>query len=128
MDIGPKTFIEFADRLRPAKTILWNGPLGVCEFDKYRIGTEQVAGAIAQNEEATSVVGGGDSVAAIKKLGLEENFTHISTGGGASLELLEGKALPGLVCLTDKEEKTHNDLKQPEAKKVMTHKEQHEKE
>lgn len=128
LDIGPKTFMEFADRLRPAKTILWNGPLGVCEFDKYRIGTEQVAQAIAQNEEATSVVGGGDSVAAIKKLGLEDDFTHISTGGGASLELLEGKALPGLVCLTDKKEKTHEASKKQETKKVIKHTEQHEKE
>lgn len=73
---------------------------------KYTIGTEQVAEAIAQNKEAVSVVGGGDSVAAIKRLGLEKEFTHISTGGGASLELLEGKVLPGLACLTDKEEKT----------------------
>ena len=102
LDIGPKTFMEFADRLAGAKTILWNGPLGVCEFEKYTIGTEQVAEAIARNEEAVSVVGGGDSVAAIKRLGLEDEFTHISTGGGASLELLEGKALPGLVCLSDK--------------------------
>lgn len=124
LDIGPKTFMEFADRLRPARTILWNGPLGVCEFDKYRIGTEQVAQAIAQNEEATSVVGGGDSVAAIKKLGLEDSFTHISTGGGASLELLEGKALPGIVCLTDKEEKTHKTSKKPEVGKEVAHKEQ----
>ena len=120
--------MEFADILRPAKTILWNGPLGVCEFDKYRIGTEQVAQAIAQNEEATSVVGGGDSVAAIKKLGLEDNFTHISTGGGASLELLEGKALPGLVCLTDKTEKKHEIQKNSEVKSVSKHTEQHEKE
>lgn len=128
LDIGPKTFVEFADRLRPAKTILWNGPLGVCEFDKYRIGTEQVAQAIAQNEEAISVVGGGDSVAAIKKLGLEDDFTHISTGGGASLELLEGKELPGLVCLTDKKEKTHETSKKQETKRIMKHTEQHEKE
>lgn len=126
LDIGPKTFIEFADRLRPARTILWNGPLGVCEFEKYRIGTEQVAQTIAQNEAATSVVGGGDSVAAIKKLGLEDNFTHISTGGGASLELLEGKALPGIVCLTDKEEKTSS--KDSERKEKTERKEQIEKE
>lgn len=105
LDIGPKTFMEFADRLSSANTILWNGPLGVCEFDKYSIGTEQVAEAIAQNEDAVSIVGGGDSVAAIKRLGLEDEFTHISTGGGASLELLEGKKLPGLVCLSDKEKK-----------------------
>ena len=106
LDIGPKTFMTFSNELKDAKTILWNGPLGVCEFEKYTIGTEQVAEAIAQNKEAVSVVGGGDSVAAIKRLGLEKEFTHISTGGGASLELLEGKVLPGLACLTDKEEKT----------------------
>lgn len=102
LDIGPKTSEEFANVLKDAKTILWNGPLGVCEFSKYCVGTENVAKAIAENKEAISVVGGGDSVAAIKKLGLQDKFTHISTGGGASLELLEGKALPGLVCLNDK--------------------------
>lgn len=104
LDIGPRTFKIFSDELQGAKTVLWNGPLGVCEFDKYSIGTERVAEAIAQTN-SISIVGGGDSVAAIKKLGLEDKFTHISTGGGASLELLEGKALPGLVCLTDREEK-----------------------
>ena len=101
LDIGPRTFEKFANELQGAKTILWNGPLGVCEFNKYCVGTEKVAKVIAQTN-ATSIVGGGDSVAAIKKLGLEDKFTHISTGGGASLELLEGKDLPGLVCLTDK--------------------------
>ena len=101
LDIGPKTFMDFSDELQGARTILWNGPLGVCEFPKYSIGTERVAEAIAETE-AVSVVGGGDSVAAIKKLGLEDRFTHLSTGGGASLELLEGKELPGLVALTDK--------------------------
>lgn len=102
MDIGLKTIETFIDELEGAKTILWNGPLGVCEFDKFRIGTEKIAESISKNREAISIVGGGDSVAAIKKLGLEDNFSHISTGGGASLELLEGKALSGLVCLTDK--------------------------
>ena len=106
LDIGPRTFMKFANELHGAKTILWNGPLGVCEFDKYCIGTEKVAEAIAEESDAVSIVGGGDSVAAIKKLGLQDKFTHISTGGGASLELLEGKQLPGLTCLTDKEEKT----------------------
>ena len=102
LDIGDNTCKEFAEELKKAKTILWNGPLGVCEFDKYCIGTEKVAEAIAENQNAISIVGGGDSVAAIKKLKLEDKFTHISTGGGASLELLEGKELPGLQCLTDK--------------------------
>ena len=110
LDIGPRTFKKFTDELQGSKTILWNGPLGVCEFDKYCIGTEKVAEAIAETD-ATSIVGGGDSVAAIKKLGLEDKFTHISTGGGASLELLEGKELPGLVCLTDKEEKVKGEQK-----------------
>lgn len=100
-DIGPRTASEFANELQKAKTILWNGPLGICEIEKFSIGTEKTAEAIAKTD-AVSIVGGGDSVAAIKKLGLEDNFSHISTGGGASLELLEGKVLPGIACLTDK--------------------------
>ena len=100
-DIGPKTANRFAEEIKDKKTVLWNGPLGICEVSKFSVGTEKVAEAIAR-ANATSIVGGGDSVAAIKKLGLGDKFTHISTGGGASLELLEGKALPGLVCLTDK--------------------------
>ena len=102
MDIGLKTIETFIDELEGAKTILWNGPLGVCEFDKFRIGTEKIAESISKNREAISIVGGGDSVAAIKKLGLENNFSHISTGGGASLEFLEGKDLPGISCLEEK--------------------------
>ena len=102
MDIGLKTIETFIDELEGAKTILWNGPLGVCEFDKFRIGTEKIAESISKNREAISIVGGGDSVAAIKKLGLEDNFSHISTGGGASLEFLEGKDLPGISCLEEK--------------------------
>lgn len=103
-DIGPKTARTFANELQDKKTILWNGPLGICEVEKFSIGTEKVAEAIAATK-SISIVGGGDSVAAIKKLHLEDNFTHISTGGGASLELLEGKDLPGIACLTDKPEK-----------------------
>ena len=117
LDIGPKTVMEFANELKDAKTILWNGPLGVCEMPKYSIGTERVAESIA-NTEAVSVVGGGASVAAIKKLGLEDEFTHLSTGGGASLELLEGKQLPGLVCLTDK--KTEKVKEEKKEKKLDT--------
>ena len=100
-DIGPRTIEMFAQELKNKKTILWNGPLGICELEKFSVGTEKIAEAIA-SVKATSVVGGGDSVAAIKKLGLEDNFTHISTGGGASLELLEGKELPGVACLNNK--------------------------
>ncbi len=100
-DIGPRTIEMFAQELKDKKTILWNGPLGICELEKFSVGTEKIAEAIA-SVKATSVVGGGDSVAAIKKLGLEDNFTHISTGGGASLELLEGKELPGVACLNNK--------------------------
>ena len=127
LDIGPRTFMKFADELHGAKTILWNGPLGVCEFDKYSIGTEKVAEAIAAETDAVSIVGGGDSVAAIKKLGLQDKFTHISTGGGASLELLEGKQLPGLVCLTDKDEKTMDNGSKKEASRVNPNKDGMEK-
>ena len=109
-DIGPKTARTFANELQDKKTILWNGPLGICEVEKFSIGTEKVAEAIAATK-SISIVGGGDSVAAIKKLHLEDNFTHISTGGGASLELLEGKELPGIACLTDKPEKEKPDGK-----------------
>ncbi len=100
-DIGERTIEMFTQELKDKKTILWNGPLGICELEKFSVGTEKIAEAIA-SVKATSVVGGGDSVAAIKKLGLEDNFTHISTGGGASLELLEGKELPGVACLDNK--------------------------
>ena len=115
VDIGPRTARTFGNELQNKKTILWNGPLGVCEIDKYSIGTEQVAETISQTK-AISIVGGGDSAAAIHKLGLDDRFTHISTGGGASLELLEGKTLPGLACLTDKEEKIKAEPKANEVK------------
>ena len=101
LDIGPKTIEKFEEAVKDAKTVVWNGPLGVCEFDKFATGTKAVATMLSKLD-AITIIGGGDSAAAIEKLGLADKMTHISTGGGASLELLEGKALPGLVCLTDK--------------------------
>lgn len=101
LDIGPKSIKSFEENLKNAKTIIWNGPLGVCEFPKYEVGTKEVAKAIAKTD-SISIVGGGDSAAAIEKLGLAKEFSHISTGGGASLEFLEGKTLPGIACLMNK--------------------------
>lgn len=101
LDIGPDTIKLFEKAMKGAKTIIWNGPLGVCEFSKYEVGTREVAKAVAATG-AISIVGGGDSAAAIEKLGLADKITHISTGGGASLEFLEGKKLPGVECLLDK--------------------------
>ena len=101
LDIGPKTIEIFDEKLQGAGTVIWNGPLGVCEFDKYVVGTEEIAKSISKTD-AISIVGGGDSVAAIKKLKLDDKFSHISTGGGASLEFLEGKTLPGIDCLLQK--------------------------
>ena len=105
LDIGPKTQEMFTEELKDAKTIVWNGPLGVNEFDNYRIGTEKIAKAIASSN-AKCIIGGGDSAAAVKKIQKEANTTfdniYISTGGGASLEFLEGKDLPGIACLNDK--------------------------
>ena len=105
LDIGPKTQELFTEELKDAKTIVWNGPLGVNEFDNYRIGTEKIAKAIASSN-AKCIIGGGDSAAAVKKIQKESNTTfeniYISTGGGASLEFLEGKELPGIACLDNK--------------------------
>ena len=101
MDIGTKTIENFKEVLKDAKTVVWNGPLGVFEFDKFAQGTNEVA-KILGNLDAITIIGGGDSAAAIEKMGLADKMTHISTGGGASLEFLEGKTLPGIECLQDK--------------------------
>jgi phosphoglycerate kinase len=101
LDIGPRTVGLFGERISGAKTIFWNGPMGVFEIDAFAKGTEGVAHAVAV-ASATSVVGGGDSVAAVRKLGLEDRMSHISTGGGASLEYIEGKELPGVAVLPEK--------------------------
>ena len=100
LDIGPATIATYTGALRNARMVVWNGPMGVFEFDNFAKGTVAVAETLAESK-ARSIVGGGDSVAAVKKAGVESKMTHISTGGGASLEFLEGKELPGLAALTD---------------------------
>jgi len=104
LDIGPESVDLFRGRISDARTIFWNGPMGVFEVDAFARGTEGVAGAVAEASDggATSVIGGGDSVAAVNKLGLDDRMGHISTGGGASLEYVEGKELPGVAVLPDK--------------------------
>src|SRR5205823_11742809 len=102
VDIGPQTIAEYVRLLVDAKTVVWNGPMGVFEIAAFARGTNAVAAAVA-SVNGTTIVGGGDSIAAIKKAGLADRITHISTGGGASLEFLGGRTLPGVAALTDTE-------------------------
>lgn len=101
LDIGPKTVETLKKTIADAKTVVWNGPMGVFEFDAFAVGTREVASAIAASS-AVSIIGGGDSAAAVQQMGFASKITHISTGGGASLEFLEGLELPGIACLKDK--------------------------
>ena len=103
LDIGPKSAEQFAEVIKSAKTIIWNGPMGVFENPTLAKGTFAVAKAMASAQGATTIIGGGDSAAAVAQLGFADTMTHISTGGGASLELFEGKKLPGIECLNTKD-------------------------
>ena len=100
LDIGPKTVELYCDAVKDAGTVIWNGPMGVFEFEKFAVGTKAVAEALSKTD-AITIIGGGDSAAAVQQMGFADKMTHISTGGGASLEFLEGKELPGVACLLD---------------------------
>ena len=102
MDIGPNTSSLFADALKPSRTVLWNGPMGVFEWEPFSYGTARIAHTLAKLDMATTIVGGGSTAEVVSSLGLSQKMTHISTGGGASLELLEGKVPPGIDVLKDK--------------------------
>ena len=102
LDIGTATCEKFAEAVKSAKTVVWNGPMGVFEMPKFAKGTEEVCKAISELPEAITVIGGGDSAAAAKQLGYADKFSHVSTGGGASLEYMEGKTLPGIAIISEK--------------------------